>query len=125
MPAGIHGIHRQREWEAVATVETELPGDRVTFAALADGTLIVDEEVPDDALVPVAEAIEGSLAAPYRAVGRPPGRPDLGRRREPDRRPSLPRPGGDGDELELVEDDHVILGRRLDGDLFEIEVTPL
>ena len=93
------------------------------FAALADGTLIVDEEVPDDALVPVAEAIEGSLAAPYRAVA---VRQDdriwaVGAKRIDVRA----FPGRDGDELELVEDDHVILGRRLDGDLFEIEVTPL
>ena len=34
-------------------------------------------------------------------------------------------PGHDEDELELVEDGHVIIGHRLDGDLFQVEVTPL
>jgi hypothetical protein len=34
-------------------------------------------------------------------------------------------PGHGEDELELVEDDHVILGHRLDGDLFHVEVSPL
>ena len=34
-------------------------------------------------------------------------------------------PGLEEDELELVEDDHVIIGHRLDGDLFHVEVTPL
>ena len=29
------------------------------------------------------------------------------------------------DELELVEDDQVVIGRRLDGDLFEVTVSPL
>ena len=121
--AGIHGVHRQREWDVVATAETELPGDRVTFAALPDGTLIVDEDVPDGALVPVAEAIEGSLAAPYRAVAV----------RQDDRIWAVGAkrievgafPEVEEDEFELVEDGRVVLGRRLDGDLFEIAVTPL
>lgn len=121
--AGIHGIHRQREWDAVATVETDLRGDRVEFAALPDGVLIVEEDVPDDALVPLAEAVEGSLAAPYRAVA---VRQDdrfwaVGAKRIELR--SFPEQ--DGDEVELVEDGHVVLGRRLDGDLFEVETTPL
>jgi hypothetical protein len=34
-------------------------------------------------------------------------------------------PEHEADELELVEDGHVVLGRRLDGDLFDVEVTPL
>ena len=29
------------------------------------------------------------------------------------------------DELEFVEDGNIVIGRRLDGDLFEIQVTPL
>ncbi len=121
--AGIHGIHRQREWDAVATVEAELPGERVSFAALPDGTLIVDEDVPDDALVPVADAVEASIPAPYRAVA---VRQDeriwaVGAKRIAVRE----FPGEEEDEVELVEDGHVVLGRRLDGDLFEVEVTPL
>ena len=34
-------------------------------------------------------------------------------------------PETEADELELVEDGNVVIGRRLDGDLFEVEVTPL
>jgi hypothetical protein len=120
--AGIHGIHRQREWDAVATVEADLPGERVNFAALPDGTLLVEEDVPDGALVPVADALEATLAAPYRAVA---VRQDeriwaVGAKRIEVR--SFP---GEEDELELVEEGRVVIGRRLDGDLFEVEVTPL
>jgi hypothetical protein len=120
---GIHGVHRQREWEAVATVEAELPGDRIDFAALPDGTLVVEVDVPDGALAPVADAIESSLAPPYRAVAV----------RQDDRLWAVGAnrievrafPDHADDELELVEEEHVVIGRRLDGDLFEVEVTPL
>lgn len=63
----LHG-GRPRRWDAVATVEAPaLEGDELEFTALADGTLLVDEEVPDGALTPLAEALEQSVAAPYRA----------------------------------------------------------
>ena len=63
----LHG-GRQREWDAVATAEA--PGidlDAVEFTALPDGALLVDEDVPDRVLAPLAEAVESSLPAPYRA----------------------------------------------------------
>jgi hypothetical protein len=66
--AGIHGVARPRQWDAVVTTEAELPGDAVSFVALEDGTLVVDEDVPDDALAPLADAVELRIAAPYRAV---------------------------------------------------------
>jgi hypothetical protein len=121
--AGIHGVHRQREWDTVATVEAEVAGDRLEFAALPDGTLVVEVDVPDGALAPFADAVEESLPPPYRAVA---VRQDeqiwaVGAKRIELRS----FPAHTGDELELVEDGHVVLGRRLDGDLFEIEVTPL
>jgi hypothetical protein len=63
----LHG-GRPRRWEAVATVDApELEGDRLEFTVLPDGTLLVEDDVPDGALSPLAEAIEQSLAAPYRA----------------------------------------------------------
>jgi hypothetical protein len=34
-------------------------------------------------------------------------------------------PDVEGNELELVEDGQFIVGRRLDGDLFEVQVTPV
>ena len=65
---GIHGIPREREWDAVASAEAPgLPGDSVEFVALPDGTLVVDEDVPDGTLAPLADAL--SLPAPYHAFG--------------------------------------------------------
>ena len=65
--AGIHGLARPRRWDAVATAEADAPGDAVHFVALPDGTLVVDEDVPDHALTPLAEAVEAQLGPPYRA----------------------------------------------------------
>jgi hypothetical protein len=65
---GIHGIPREREWDAVASAEAPgLPGDEVEFVALEDGSLVVDEDVPDGTLAPLADAL--SLSAPYHAFG--------------------------------------------------------
>ena len=79
---GVHGVPRARRWDVVASARAELPVDEVHFAALPDGTLIVDEDVPDGSLTPLAEAIEVTLNPPYRAeaVKREDGR--LGGRRE-------------------------------------------
>jgi hypothetical protein len=118
-----HGVARPREWDAVVSTEADLPGDSVHFAALADGTLVVDEDVPDGALTPLAEAVETALRPPYRATGIRKGERiwavganTITVRSFPDERE---------DEVEFVEDDHIVVGRRLDGDLFEVEVTPL
>jgi hypothetical protein len=63
----LHG-GRPRRWDAVATAEAPgLPGDELEFTALLDGTLLVDEEIPDGALSPLADALEQSVTAPYRA----------------------------------------------------------
>ena len=67
--AGIHGIPRAREWDAVLTaVAPELPGDETDFVALPDGTLYTEHDLPDGALAPIADAFEGLLDAPYHAV---------------------------------------------------------
>ena len=119
----IHGVHRQRQWDTVASVRAELPGDEVHFTALPDGSLLVDEDVPAGALSALAEAVEASVKPPYRAEGV--------RRSETVWAVAAKRievrafPDHEEDELELVEDDHVIIGHRLDGDLFHVEVTPL
>ena len=66
--AGIHGVPRQREWDAVVSAEAPgLPGDEVTFVGLADGSLVVDQDVPDGTLTPLADALAGEVDAPYRA----------------------------------------------------------
>jgi hypothetical protein len=64
----VHGIPRDREWDAVASAEApDLPGDSLQFIALADGTLVVDEDLPDGALTPLADALEDQISAPYHA----------------------------------------------------------
>jgi hypothetical protein len=144
---GVHGVPRPRRWDAVATAEAPgLPADAVHFVAVKDGTLVVDEEVSDGALAPLVDAIEESLAPPYRAEAvRRHG--DVwavaGRRIE-----VVELPGFEGDELELAvrgperslnvdgerafgrvpalecltNGDAVVRGSRIDGELWEIRV---
>jgi hypothetical protein len=65
---GIHGVPRPRRWDAVVTVEApDVPGNGLEFVALPDGTLVADEEIADEALAPLAEAVERELEPPYRA----------------------------------------------------------
>jgi hypothetical protein len=69
--AGIHGVPRPREWDAVASAEAPgVPGEELEFVVLDDGTLIVDEEVPDGVLSPLADALEISIDPPYHAYAR-------------------------------------------------------
>jgi hypothetical protein len=120
---GVHGVPRARRWDVVASARAELPVDDVHFTALPDGTLIVEEDVPDGSLTPLAEAIEMTLNPPYRAeaVKREDGVWAVAASRIRVRE----FPETEADELELVEDGNIVIGRRLDGDLFEVDVTPL
>ena len=140
--AGIHGVHRPREWDEVATVEADMAGDRATFVVLDDR--IVIEDGPDD-VEPLADAL--SLDAPFRAeaVRRSEGVWAVAARRIE----VVELPGIDGTELELTrrggertfvvdgerrfgsipvlerDGDHTIRARRLDGDLWETEASLL
>jgi hypothetical protein len=68
---GVHGVPRGRTWPPVVFAETpDVPGDEVHLVALADGTLVVDEEVPDGCLEPIAFAVEERFPPPYRALAR-------------------------------------------------------
>jgi hypothetical protein len=67
LEVGIHGLQRHREWDAVVTVETSLEAESVEFTVLPDGTLLVEDELPDEELAPLAEAVERELQPPYRA----------------------------------------------------------
>ena len=63
--AGVHGVPRPREWDASTLVEApDVQGDEVGFVALPDGTLLVEGEGDAEAL---ADALEAQLAPPYRA----------------------------------------------------------
>jgi hypothetical protein len=65
---GIHGLHRPREWDALGVAQADaLPGDELAFVVLPDGTVLVDDDLPDDALAPLAESVEQMLSPPYRA----------------------------------------------------------
>ena len=67
--AGVSGVARGRTWDAVVSAHSPtLTGEAVTFTALEDGTLVVDQDVPDDSLAPIAEAVEQMLEPPYRAA---------------------------------------------------------
>lgn len=75
LEAGITGLARQREWDAMVTLDaTGGPGDEpsaeIGFVALADGRLLLDEpELGSGAdPAPFAAALEGALDRPYRAV---------------------------------------------------------
>ena len=67
---GLTGAERPRgPWDAIATTRADdLPLESVTFVALPDRTLVVDDEAPDGSLTPLAEAIEEELAPPYEAA---------------------------------------------------------
>lgn len=63
---GIHGLHRQREWDAVVTLAApELAGTEVWFVALPGGELVREEGDGDSEAL--GRAV--TLAPPYRAHG--------------------------------------------------------
>jgi hypothetical protein len=65
---GIHGVPRLREWDVVVTVEApELVGDALTFVALPDGSLLLEQGDERNDLSPLADAVDGALPPPYRA----------------------------------------------------------
>ena len=150
--AGVHGVARPRRWDAVVTAEADIPGDAVEFVVLEDGTLLVQGDLPDDALTPLADAVELLIRAPYRAEAT----------RKSERVWAVAANkivvaeltdeiGGDAVELAVQGDErtvlvdgapsfgslpslealagglqaYVIRADRLDGDLWEVKVVPL
>ena len=66
---GVTGAAAGRTWDAVASAHSPgLPGESVSFVALEDGSLVVDEDVPDGSLSPLADALEENISPPYRAT---------------------------------------------------------
>lgn len=60
---GIHGLHRHREWDAVALVDApELEGDETWFLVLESGEVVREEGVAGS---PIVSAV--TLAPPFRA----------------------------------------------------------
>ncbi|HEY6076989.1 MAG TPA: hypothetical protein VIV36_09115 [Gaiella sp.] len=66
---GVMGVGPGKTYDAVVAAHApELTGDAVTFVALEDGTLVVNEDVPDGSLASVADALEQMVPPPYRAA---------------------------------------------------------
>ena len=67
---GLTGVAQARgPWDVVTSaVAPDLPGDTVSFVALQDGTLVVDDDIPDGSATPLADAVEAELGKPYEAV---------------------------------------------------------
>lgn len=66
--AAVSGVARTSEWDAVVSADApDVPGAEVHFVTLEDGTVVVDEDVPDGCLAPLADAVERELRPPYRA----------------------------------------------------------
>jgi hypothetical protein len=145
---GIHGIPRQRQYDAVAATEApDAEGDSARFVGLEDGSLLVEEGEGD--LTPLADAIEQEIARPYRATAVRRGETTWAIAAHRLRVVELPEPGGDEVELvvrrdertliidgnrafgtlpeleQLAEGDAVIRAARLDGTLWEVRVDPL
>jgi len=120
---GIHGIPREREYDAVVSAEAaDVGGAEVAFVTLSDGSLVVEHEEGDGDLTPLAQAVEAQLAPPYRARAV---------RKAGDiwavaaRRIRIVELDADGDEIELVrqgeERSLVIDGQRAFGTIHELE----
>jgi hypothetical protein len=145
---GIHGIARERQYDAVATTEApDAAGDSARFVGLEDGSLLIEEG--DGDLTAVADAIEHEIARPYRASAVRRGETTWAIAAHRLRVIELPEPGGDEIELvlngeekalivdgnrsfgtmpeleELADGNAVIRAARLDGTLWEVRVDPL
>lgn len=145
---GIHGISRERQYDAVATTEApDAAGDSARFVGLEDGSLLIEEG--DGDLTALADAIEQQIARPYRATAVRRGETTWAVAAHRLRVIELPEPGGDeielvlnGDEKTLVVDGNrsfgtmpeleqladgnaVVRVNRLDGTLWEVRVDPL
>jgi hypothetical protein len=150
--AAFHGVPRGRTWGPVASAHApDLPGETATFVVLDDGTVVVEDDLPDGALEPLADAIEQAIDPPYRAAAM---------RHEDDVWTAVAEEvaivelrGVDEDAIELTvvdgertltldgertirplpsldaladeHDDVAIYAERVDGDLFAADVFPL
>jgi hypothetical protein len=69
LPGLTGGAQGRGPWDVVTSAPApDLPGDTVSFVALEDGTLVVDDDVPEGSATPLADAVEKELRKPYEAV---------------------------------------------------------
>jgi hypothetical protein len=68
LAAGITGLARGREWDAVATLEgAGVPGDELRFVVLPDASIVLESFDEADP-APFAAAVRESITPPYRAL---------------------------------------------------------
>lgn len=155
LAAGITGLPRQREWDAVATCDAPgEPGAEAELVVLADGRVLLEDGPEGLDPTPLADALSGSLDPPYRASAF--RRPELWAigataievaRLDPNPRgddfeltwdgstltlsvDGLPADPGSASALERMAREREAGGyaanaHRLEGDLFEIQVLAL
>jgi hypothetical protein len=150
--AGVHGVPRPREYDVVVSVDVEgVPGDEFSFVALEDGTLLLESD-HDIELDPFADALDGLLAPPYRAIAVRKGESTWAVAANSIQTATIDDEI-EGDTVELAYqqgestllvdgaqalgslasfedlaeglDAYVVRASRLDGDLWEVKVTPL
>ena len=143
-----------REWDATAVVKApDLAGERVEFTTIPNGDVIVSEEAGNADLSPFADAVEQHVSPPYRATAvRQQGTLwGVGAKRI--RVEQIPFPQGErlqfsrtGDDREFhvdsepshapvppelerigepLGDSFYVEAQRIDGDLWEVKVSPL
>jgi len=153
LAAGITGLARRREWDAITTVDAPgAEGDELELVVLADARVVVERSTAESDPAPLVSALADVVAPPYRALAV--------------RRPELWVVGAvsiatiefaaevRGDEIEVVHDDegvrvrldarpsadrvpelerlgearapaYVARARRLADRTFEVEIEPL
>ena len=120
--AGIHGVPRQREYDAVVAVDApDVEGDSARFVGLEDGALLLEEGEGD--LTPLADAIEQGIDRPYRATAVRRGDTQWAVAAHGLRVIELSEPGGDEVELAIRGEERTLLidGNRAFGTLPELE----
>jgi hypothetical protein len=152
--AGIHGVARPREWDAVVVATAPFEGEWLPFVALPDGSLLLDaDEVTDEAVAPMAAALETSIEPPYRAEAVRKGQHRYAVAARRIEVADVPEKI-DGDEIDLTVYDgertlrvdgvrsfgtirsleelgakrfasYVLRAERLDGSLWEVRIAPL
>jgi hypothetical protein len=152
LAAGITGLARGREWDAIATVEGGgSVGDEAVFVALEDGRLLPEGRTEAD-LQAMAGALAASIDPPYRALAR--RQPEFWAVGAVSIEVVQLRDDPGGDSLEIVRTDegltttiddaptgtplpelerlgeargstYVVRANRLDGPLFEVESEAL
>ena len=143
-----------REWDATAVVKApDLAGERVEFTTIPNGDVIVSEEAGNADLSPFADAVEQRVSPPYRATAVRQDGSLWGVGAKRIQVAEIPFPQGErlqfsrtGDDREFhvdsepshapvppelerigepLGDSFYVEAQRIDGDLWEVKVSPL